>query len=319
MKNKWLGAFLVILVVGVVAMLIIDGMNNRPGKRGGNQFELELDQYNHVDPSLILYRESRQIKLGEVDPKGMDYSDGKLFVLMDSVLRIITERGEEIRSIKLNDSPKCIHVAGDIIYIGFKTYVQQYYADGRLISTWDDAGQNSFFTSIAAKEEMVFVADAGNRRVLQYDTHGILEGEFEGKRSSDASHGFVIPSAFFDVAVYQDELWVANTGMHALENYTDDGILRGYWDKSTMKIEGFSGCCNPAHMTIDSEGNFITSEKGLVRIKIYKASGELIGVVAAPDKFKNTYYAPEVAVNEQGVVFALDFESKMIRIFEKKE
>ena len=166
---------------------------------------------------------------------------------------------------------------------------------------------------------MVFVADAGNRRILKYDTHGFLEGQFDGKRNADDAHGFVIPSEYFDLAVFDDELWVVNTGMHTLENYTDEGNLRGYWEKSSLKIDGFGGCCNPAHIAIDAQGNFITSEKGLVRIKIYKPSGELIGVVAPPNKFsKKAYYAPEVAVNEQGVIYALDFETNMIRIFEKK-
>lgn len=318
MKNKWIGGFIIVVVVAIVATLIIDTMNNRPGKRGGNPYKLEIDKYSEVDPDLILYKENLQIKLGDVEAKGIAYSDGKLYVIMDSILRIISEKGEAIHSINLENSPRCIHVANDVIYIGYRDYLEQYYSDGRFISKWNSAGENTVITSIAVKEEKVFVADAGNRRVLSYDTHGILEGEFEGKRNSDDAHGFVIPSAYFDLAVYQDELWVVNPGNHALENYTDDGKLRGFWDKSTMKIEGFSGCCNPAQMTIDSDGNFITSEKGLVRIKIYKASGELIGVVAAPDKFKNTYYAPEVVVNQQGVIFALDFETKMIRVFEKK-
>ncbi len=319
MKNKWIGALLIVIVLGVIAMVVIDAMNNRTGKRGGNPYKLEVDQYRDVDSSLILYKETRQIKLGEVESKGLAYTDGKLFVMTDSIMRILTVEGVLILSLDLDDAPRCIHANGDLIYIGFQDYVMQYHVDGQLISTWDSAGENTVITSIATKGETVFVADAGNRRVLRYDTHGLLESQFEGKRNADDAHGFVIPSGYFDLAVYQDELWVVNPGMHALENYTDDGTLRGFWEKATLKIEGFGGCCNPAQMTVDSEGNFITSEKGLVRIKIYKASGELIGVVAPPDKFeKNAYYAPEVAVNEQGVIFALDFETNMIRIFEKK-
>jgi len=106
--------------------------------------------------------------------------------------------------------------------------------------------------------------------------------------------------------------------MHALENYTDEGVLRGFWEKTSMKIEGFSGCCNPAQMTIAPDGTFITSEKGLVRIKAYKASGELIGIVSPPTNDSEETHAPEVAVDESGGVFALDFDRNMIRYFVKK-
>ena len=50
----------------------------------------------------------------------------------------------------------------------------------------------------------------------------------------------LLSPAYFDLDIYDDELWVVNPGMHALENYADDGTLRGYWDKISMKIEGFS-------------------------------------------------------------------------------
>jgi hypothetical protein len=114
------------------------------------------------------------------------------------------------------------------------------------------------------------------------------------------------------------DLWVVNPGLHALENYTTDGQLREHWNSTTMQTEGFSGCCNPAHFTFLPDGRFITSEKGLVRIKTYKPSGEFEGVVAAPAKFKDEGEAPDIAVDSQGNIYALDFDKKMIRVFEKK-
>ena len=66
------------------------------------------------------------------------------------------------------------------------------------------------------------------------------------------------------------------------------------------------------------DGNVITSEKGIVRIKEYKPSGELVGVVAAPSKFEGGELAPDIVTDEQGRVYALDKDRKMIRVFEKK-
>jgi hypothetical protein len=56
----------------------------------------------------------------------------------------------------------------------------------------------------------------------------------------------------------------------------------------------------------------------LVRIKVYKPSGEFSGVVAAPEKFKDEGEAPDVAADENGNVYALDFDKKIIRVFEPK-
>lgn len=318
MKNKGISIFVILIVVVLVIVVVVDVLNNRTGKRGDNPYKLEVEQYYKVDPAMVLYKEIRQIKLGDNKAFGMDYSDGKLYLLLNNTVKVISEKGEELLSFPLPDTARNIHLSSDVIYLGFRDYVGQYYSDGRLIKLWDRLGKNTVITSIATKGELVFVADAGNRRVLRFDTHGNLEAQFEGKRNADDAHGFVIPSAYFDLDIYDGELWVVNPGMHALENYADDGTLRGFWDKISMKIEGFSGCCNPAQMTIDAEGNFITSEKGLVRIKIYKPSGELIGVVAPPKAFPDEYHAPEVAVNESGGIYALDFDQHMIRYFVKK-
>ena len=115
---------------------------------------------------------------------------------------------------------------------------------------------------------MVFVADAGNRRILIFNREGELQGEFEGKAESDDGHGFIVPSANFDLAVNSfGELWVVNPGRHALENYTDDGRLRGFWESRSFEIDGFLGCCNPARITTMADDAFVTCEKGMGRIQ----------------------------------------------------
>jgi len=171
-------------------------------------------------------------------------------------------------------------------------------------------------SAVAAAGEFIFVADAGKRRILKYSKEGELLDEFDGKNNSETLHGFIIPSPYFDIDINDEgELWIVNPGMHALENYTSDGRLRTYWNNTSMKIEGFSGCCNPAYFTFLPDGRFVTSEKGLVRIKVYKRSGEFEGVVATPEKFSGDDHAPDIATNSQGNVYALDFNKKLIRLF----
>jgi hypothetical protein len=155
--------------------------------------------------------------------------------------------------------------------------------------------------------------------VLRYDFQGNLSGNFGGKTGGKDFYGFIVPSANFDLDINDDgELWVVNPGKHALENYTAEGDLRGYWENSSLKVDGFSGCCNPAHMAFLPDGSFVTSEKGLVRIKIHKPSGEFLSVVAPPSLFAKDGKAPDLAIDEQGGIYALDYEKRTIRLFQPK-
>jgi hypothetical protein len=180
----------------------------------------------------------------------------------------------------------------------------------------DTLNERSVITAVAADERYIFAADAGNRLVLRYDYQGNLLGGFEGKTGGKDLHGFIVPSANFDLDINEEgELWVVNPGKHALENYTPEGELRSYWENSSLKVDGFGGCCNPAHMTFLPDGSFVTSEKGVIRIKIHKPSGEFASVVAPPDLFTGDEKAPDVATDERGGIYVLDYERMIIRLF----
>jgi hypothetical protein len=181
-------------------------------------------------------------------------------------------------------------------------------------------GEDAFLTAMAIKDTILFAADAGNRCVHKISTiNGKTRGRIEGKTSMADLHGFIVPSPTFDLIINPDgELWVVNPGKHSFENYGEDGQLRTYWENSSAYIDGFTGCCNPAHLAVLSDGSFVTSEKKLVRIKIHKPSGELAAVVAPPDKFLVDGQAPDITVSPEGVIYALDLDQKMVRVFEKK-
>jgi hypothetical protein len=56
------------------------------------------------------------------------------------------------------------------------------------------------------------------------------------------------------------------------------------------------------------------------RIKLYDQHGEFQGVVASPEMFDaDSNVAPDIAVDQQQRVVALDFERNQIRIFERKK
>jgi sugar lactone lactonase YvrE len=268
---------------------------------------------------MILYKESKNFKLGFEQPTALTIDTDMLFVAGDNKLQIIDLSGKLVSEINLPDLPKTLEVYDGKIYVSINNQISVYDMSGTLLKEWERLGENSLITAIAAFENNVFVGDAGKRKVIRYTLEGEKLAEFDGKADEGIVHGFIIPSPFFDLDINPDgDLWVVNPGMHALENYTEDGSLREHWNRTTMQTEGFSGCCNPASFTFLPDGRFVTSEKGLVRIKTYKPSGEFDGVVAAPAKFTNEEKAPDVATDSQGNIYALDFDKKMIRVFELK-
>ena len=54
------------------------------------------------------------------------------------------------------------------------------------------------------------------------------------------------------------------------------------------------------------------------RIKLYDQHGVFKGIVASPDMFDNGFHAPDVTVDAEERILALDYDRKQVRIFEKK-
>jgi hypothetical protein len=86
-----------------------------------------------------------------------------------------------------------------------------------------------------------------------------------------------------------------------------------------MEIQGFSGCCNPSHFAILEDGSFVTSEKGLPRVKVYNRIGNLVSVVALAEHFMEGTVGLDLAVDAAQKIYVLDPLQKIVRIFEKKK
>lgn len=323
MKVKYITVFLLLLVLVVAAIIVFDNKTDKVDTSSyltTNPLEKDLEAYESVDDFLLSHVETKQIRVNAATPKALDYKDGEIYLLADDYLQIIRTSGSEVKKTALGEGSTCLSVLKDKrVLVGFKDHLVLLDKDLSIIKT-SAISEKALFTAVASKGNLFFVADAGLKRVLVYDQNLNQTNTFKGESGVSEQHGFIVPSAHFDLAVYDDtELWVVNPGMHALQNYSDNGKLRSFWSNSSFEIDGFSGCCNPFHIAFQPDGSFVTSEKGLVRIKIYEPFGLLRSVVASPISFKGEHIAPDVAVDEEGGVLALDYEKKMIRFFELKK
>jgi len=302
--------------VAILALIVGGGFYLANSRRTelGKSFAYSVDEYRQVDPSLIHYV--------EVDPVFPDL--GKLSALTiapNGQLVVGGERGIDIfpmgekkqpapmQSVPRGGTPSCLAVDEDgTIFAGMDDHVEIFPKGGGK-KAWPSPGPKAYLTSIAVDDEFVFVADAGSRCIWRYGREGGEPLKIEGEPK------FYVPSPYFDLDVGTDgSLWVVNPGRHALENYRADGQAISSWESASFRIEGFSGCCNPAHFALMPDGSFLTAEKGLVRVKIHNLDGSLRCVVAAPDPFDEP--VGDLAVDGVGRIFVL--MGNRVRVFKEK-
>ena len=329
-------------ITAVVAVVSIDPWAQR-GSGLAERFDYDLDAYHEIDPQWIKYREAALFSSSLHEPRAIAVGpNDTVYLAGDRAIEILDADGSHRRNISLSFEPACLAVVGSEsgeetdatwrMYVGDRQRVYVVSGDGTVEATWDSPGERALFTSIAVDEDQrnVFVADAGYKIVWHYDNSGKLLGRIGQRDEARNIQGFVVPSPYFDVAVAPDGLLRAvNPGGHRIEAYTFDGHLELAWGKPTMGLEGFCGCCNPAHIAVLSDGRIVTAEKGIPRVKVYSNTGEFDGVVAGPKSFVRDASVTEetrsahrptplvVATDSRLRILVLDLAARQIRVFER--
>jgi len=181
---------------------------------------------------------------------------------------------------------------------------------------WDSLGEQAQITGIAADSNQVWICDAAQRVVWRFDFDGRLLGQLP-LPGTPREMSFVVPSPSFAVAMAPEGgFWVVNPGRFQLQHHALDGQLLAKWSKPGMTVPAFSGCCNPAFVAVLPNGDLVTSEKKIPRVKIYAPDGTFRSVVAPPLALPGDEGRP-VAVDRAGRVLVLD--GKKIRVFERRE
>jgi len=295
-------------------------LSENSGVNEDNPFEYNIESFKESGAELLHYSEINQIPLGFQHISGIAIGlDGNIYVTGDKSILIIDNKAQAQSNISTSETAHCIAVDenGDL-FLGMNDHIELYDPEGTKKAQWESPGDEAIITSITTSKEYVFVADAGNSIVWKYDKSGNILLRIGEKNEDKEIPGFIVPSPFFDVSIDPDGfLWVVNPGRHSLENYTFDGDLRSSWGEFSMEIEGFCGCCNPIHIAVLDDGKFITSEKGIARIKVYNRLGNLESVVAGPDQFMEGTKGLDLAKDSGGRIYVLDPRKRAVRIFEK--
>jgi len=319
-KRALLGAASVaVLVVAVLVALRVSV--DRTSEDAANPYGYDVDRFRTVPAELLRYEETGRIVTTLSTLRGLALDpEGKLYVAGDSAVVVLDPLGKELRRVQTEQPPTCVAAKPNgEIYVGMRDHVEVYSPDGASQAVWTSLGEKAHVTAIAVAGNDVFVADCGARLVWRFDRTGKLLGRIGEKDKARGVPGFVIPSPHFDVALAPGgKLWVTNPGRLMVENYSRNGRRLAGWGEPSMEADGFCGCCNPTNLAVHADGTFVTSEKGLARIKTYDADGRFTGVVAGPEQFAEDVVGLDLAVDSAGRVLVLDPAERAVRIFTEK-
>ncbi|MBA4387932.1 MAG: hypothetical protein C0404_08115 [Verrucomicrobia bacterium] len=313
---------IMLLILALLGVLVWRGLKVSPSDENklGSSFEYDLKDLKKIDPKLLKWREVTPLALKFKDVRALALGPkDNLYVAGDNAVAALDLTGKELSRFETGGMATCLSAdESGAIFAGVGDHVEVFGADGKRTAAWAGLGTNAILTSIAAGAEDVYVADAGNRVVIRYDKTGRELNRITRKDPEQKIQGFVIPSPYFDVAMEDEKtVWVVDPGRHNLVKFRINGDFISAWGRQSVEIDGFCGCCNPSHIALASGGMFVTSEKGLVRIKVYGPAGDLDSVVAGPDIFEDGAAGLDLAVDSRDRILVLDPVRRAVRTFER--
>lgn len=319
--NKIIIPIAIALLLAITGFMAMDffGVFEKPNE---NPYEYNLEDFKKVRAQDISHQEIQHIPI-EIESLRAIAVDKDDYIYVSGADKLIKydKTGQYLHEIETGFDAFCMAISEQgKLYLGSRKEIQVYTLNLVLIDSWKIHAEKAILTSLAVDEENIYLADAGNKIIYRYNLKGEFLNEIGRKDPSQGIDGFVIPSPYFDVAMGREgELWAVNSGRHQLESYGEDGRLIYSWKKTSMHVDGFSGCCNPSHIAILSNGSFVTSEKGIERIKITSPTGEFLSVVAPPKAFDLGTKGIDLAIDSKDRILAIDPKRKQVRIFTKLE
>lgn len=324
MKNLWIAiAVLSAIACGFLGFKIA---NRKPvsyvasggGRPGAAEVEDVIAAALKVPENMIIAKEASRFPTGLTELRALAVGpEDRIYAAGDKALVVLASDGKQISKIDLGAVPNCVGVGGDgTTYVGLMDHIEVFDAKGAKKAVWEKSGSTTWLTSIAVAADGVYAADFGNKTVVHLDKDGKLIGRLGGAGPNPGTGKYEVPSPYFDVAIDpHGKPWVAHVGKNRIESYKDDGSVDVTMGKQGNNLQGFSGCCNPSHISIRKDGSFVTSEKGLVRVKIHKPDGELVGVVAPAKDFEKGIHGLDLAVDSKDRILVLDPATKSVRVY----
>ncbi|MQY79409.1 MAG: hypothetical protein GH151_09490 [Bacteroidetes bacterium] len=306
MNRKVTGVVSTIIIILCIAYIIYDIATGR------SDIKDAVVTSTADEPLVTSWQIVKEINIDYGTLFSVALTDDKIICSGDSFLTTYDKDLSPIWNKSMMTGIKALAVFGDTIYAATREVIILFTSSGNRIDTWGPYDEGAIITSIAVNNDYVAFADAGNTLVFVLNKSGALKSIV-----GHPGNQFIIPSPYFDVALTRDDtLVIANTGKRKLEFRTIEGNLIRSIGEEGDSFDYFCGCCNPAHFAFSPDGNIVTAEKGINRIKIIKSTGELVEPVAQPDHFIASIPV-DLAISKDGLIYAANRYNSVLYVFKR--
>ena len=202
MKNKLISIFLILILLAVIVFIGYDlFFSSQPNE---NPFAYDIENLKEIDASQIGYEEVQQINipLESVCGLAVDENDN-ILISGENTILIFDSKGNKIAEHHPDFHSHCLAVYDSMIYLGVGDHIEVINQKTNNITQWAVPGDSVYITSIAVKDNLIFVADAGNRIAYSFDHSGNLQDTIGGK-GENRPKGFIVPSPYFDITFDPD-------------------------------------------------------------------------------------------------------------------
>ncbi len=306
MNKKFASVFSVLIIVVFIAYIVYD--TARPS--ADNKDLVAVRPHDSIPDK---WKITGELHVSEGSLKAVTVSSsGNIYIGGESFVSCYTVDLKQVWTLKTPYPVTSLSNSGDTIFASTVEMILVIGTDGRMKDEWGPFEDKSYITSVASNRNRVAYADAGNKMVVLLDKQGRVEkiiGQNDGQ--------FVLPSPYFDVALdATGNLYVANTGHRRIETRSPDGRLISTFGEPGMAPGAFCGCCNPAHFILTPNG-FVTSEKGINRIKILGKEGGFVEFVSSGKKFVPSVPL-DLASADGNIIYAANpYDSKLYSFVRK--
>ena len=232
------------------------------------------------------------------DITAMEVENGSIFIATTNNIYVYGLSGELQTNFSTPSDLRDIAVMDGQVYALFPTRVEVYDRQGEVVQQWDACSESSDYCGLAVCRDGVFVTDAGDKNITKYNLDGTLACFIRSPK------GFIVPSYCFGITYMDGRIYCSNPGRHLVESYTVEGEFVAAFGKAGTDAGAFSGCCNPAIITPSSNGELLTSEKGIPRISCYSPDGEFRSILLDSKALGGGHAAYDVRVMKDKLIVA---------------
>ena len=243
-------------------------------------------------------------------------AEDTIYSLGDDEIRIFEPRGILVRTWKVTPNAACLAVGPDgRVYVGALGRVEIYTDQGVHTGSIEvgEGRKNTTVTAIKVAGSEILVADATAKIIHRYGTSGKELGTIGDKNKTG---GFMLPNGWLDFDTDSSgTIWATDTGRHRVTGWELDGSPVADFGKFGMQNPAdFVGCCNPVNLAVAPDGNIVTAEKMISRVKVFDREGALVAFIG-PENFDPKCKLIHLAVDSRGRILTADPVRREIKIF----